>query len=882
MASAPELAASAQSDAASAATAQPLAAKPLPSTTPAVATAAKGATTNNATSATTATAGTATPGSLPTSIGGQPISQAITDAAATELVSPSAQATTQAGATATPGLLKGSGVLPAQASACVATPASDFIETAKPEAKRLWPSDCRMLVDNAPAFSWPQPADRNKVAPWTFVLKDSSGKELLRKTTDVPRTVLAQALPDGLYQWNVSYLSSNGATVTSMDRRFSIQASPLAGVLPLGAEFSQRVLNKAHPRVLPAGANFAALSSSIRSGELKGAYAGLLREADRALAAPIPAVPDVRAKSANASVAETNTYLTSLRAAGDSELRFIEALCYAANLTTEKKYRDAAVARIVNLSNWAPTGVTGEASQPQANRSIHLALSIGADSMWAYLTASQRQQIASAVRARLADVLASIKKLDDTPYAAFENTAVGYALESLLLIAGTPGFPESKQWLEQVWEAYLSIIDPHSGDDGSSAASIAYAWWGIGDFARTVANIRLIANVDMTKRALVRNFGDFFIAFTAPNVDQMNAFGDGTETNWMYRVYAYDAFRLYASVSRKPEHEWYWRVNPANATVNTYIAPQNFMWTGLSLPKVTPVPPSKQSWMFVDSGLLAIHNKPADSLRSSFFFRASDEGSYHHSHADQNSFVFVSKGKDLLISSGYYDYYQSPHHSTVTRATRYKNAVSFDGGIGQGGSDSRISGPTKPASSMMPNAKILNQVDIKGLAAATGDATLAYRSVNPSNGQWKPLLSNAVRSFGYFKDDGVIVIYDWLTSDTARRWELNYHAPAAFTLFSDAIVANNKGASACINHYGPSGSFSQTSAWDVPPGNSLPAQFHGRFTVTAASKEAVLVTVIREDCKVTPVAVSFAGTSATVKLLGKTIGFNQRQITLPQ
>ncbi|MFY8018691.1 MAG: heparinase II/III domain-containing protein, partial [Inhella sp.] len=55
----------------------------------------------------------------------------------------------------------------------------------------------------------------------------------------------------------------------------------------------------------------------------------------------------------------------------------------------------------------------------------------------------------------------------------------------------------------------------------------------------------------------------------------------------------------------------------------------------------------------------------------------------NHGHADQNSYVFRVKGQDLLISGGYYPWYQSPHHAAVTRATRFKNALTFDGGIGQ-------------------------------------------------------------------------------------------------------------------------------------------------------------------------------------------------------
>ena len=50
-----------------------------------------------------------------------------------------------------------------------------------------------------------------------------------------------------------------------------------------------------------------------------------------------------------------------------------------------------------------------------------------------------------------------------------------------------------------------------------------------------------------------------------------------------------------------------------------------------------------------------MHSETANPKRSSLFFRSSRLGTINHSHADNNAFTFVSKGKNIFISGGVYD-----------------------------------------------------------------------------------------------------------------------------------------------------------------------------------------------------------------------------------
>jgi len=276
-----------------------------------------------------------------------------------------------------------------------------------------------------------------------------------------------------------------------------------------------------------------------------------------------------------------------------------------------------------------------------------------------------------------------------------------------------------------------------------------------------------------------------------------------------------------------------------------------------------------------------MHVDAKASARTSVFFRSSRFGAFNHSHADQNSLVYVSQGKPLLISSGYYPYYNSPHHRIVTRATRYKNALTFDGGIGQSESAAGAIKPTEPLYSMDARGDIIYSEVRGALSAVTGDAALAYRANDPQTGKWTPLLSNAIRSIVMDRANGITLVYDWATSTKARQWELNYHSPNPFTADASTVKASKDTSSVCLDRYGPATNFTQTMAWDVAPETAMPAQAHGRFTALTPSTELVHLTVLRDSCKIVPVQVSQQGSRIAVTVGNQVISFDKRQTLLP-
>ncbi|MFC1613971.1 heparinase II/III-family protein, partial [Gemmatimonadota bacterium] len=146
-----------------------------------------------------------------------------------------------------------------------------------------------------------------------------------------------------------------------------------------------------------------------------------------------------------------------------------------------------------------------------------------------------------------------------------------------------------------------------------------------------------------------------------------------------------------------------------------------------------PQPPTelpRAKWL-KDIGWVAMHSALGDADNDVWvLFKSSRYGSFSHSHADQNSFQVNAYGRALLIDSGYYPWYGSPHHTLWTRQTRAHNAV-------------LINGRGQASSSMAARGTIEHFEQSGNLTVATAECAGAY-NVPPHEevvAQWKEHLT---------------------------------------------------------------------------------------------------------------------------------------------
>jgi hypothetical protein len=767
----------------------------------------------------------------------------------------------------------------------------DWLDAMPTHQKHILPDDCQRL-QATPLFSWAEARDRVATTPWSFTLRQKGGSVVhARSDLTEPRLLLKGVLPAGDYEWAVAYTSTRGTTVVSHWRRFSIEAAPLkvaqlaatptdaaAQGIPDGQTLAYSVTAKARPRLLPAGSSYATIATAAQGADYLPVLNALRATARFALSQPIPPAPPTPSTATDLAKVLNDR---NVRQTARSEREYLEALSVVGRLDNNASMLASARQRLLALATWAPKGVSSEATNDQANREIYLALATGIDLFWSDLNAAERNSITAALRDRVTQAATALSYLDREPYDSHGVGNVRWVNQALLLAAGLPGFPEAQGMLAKYWDLSRFTLGIWGDKDGSFGNGIAYGWYAFVSTVPYVAAVRTITGVDLYQLDYLRRAGEQLTAFTAPNRKQPSAFGDETETEELYAYYASNYFRLHAQMTRDPVDAWYWQVNPANfAKPNQPLIWQLLLLGSNSSPLPPAQAPTQQNWFFADAGLVAMHVNAAQSARTSVFFRSSRFGAFNHSHADQNSIVYVSQGQPLLIGAGYYPYYNSPHHMNVARATRYKNALTFDGGFGQSESVLNAAKPSAPAHSMDASGKLL-RTEVRGnLSVVTGDATQSYRAINPSTGTWVPLLSNAVRSVVMDRASGITLIYDWATSTTPRRWELNYHSPNAFAADAATVKASNGTASVCLDRYGPASSFAQTTAWDVAPEVNLPAQAHGRFTMLAPSTELAHVTVLRDGCRIQPVQVQQSGTRMQVTLGAQVISFDKRTVQL--
>ncbi len=781
--------------------------------------------------------------------------------------------------------------LPAEPTASCPSLPPDWLQAMPAHQRRILPEDCQRL-SSTPLFSWGEAPDRQAGSPWSFSLR-SKGGSIIYSRSDIsePRLAVRQVLAAGDYEWAVSYRNTRGQVTPTQWRRFQIEAparTALAGrvsasasttSLPEGQEITAGVMAKARPRLLPAGSSFAKIATAAQAPDHLPVFNRLRGLANAYLARPIPAVPPTPATQAELlKLRDDNNIVSIVR----TEREYIEVLSLIGKLDNVPAMTVNAKQRVLSLANWAPTGVSSETVNVQGNRELYLALAIGLDMLWQDLSSQERQQVTIALRARLIQAVDSLAVLDTDPYNPHRVNNLRWLSQALLLAAGLPGFPEGAALLTRVWDLSQFAFDAWGDKDGSFGNGIAYGWYSMVSTVPYVAAVRTITGLDLYQHLdYLRRAGDQMLAFTPPQHRQISPFGDEAENDSLYSNYAPHVFRLHAQMTRDPVDAWYWRADPNSMRYPSRVLIWQLLLLGAdNRPLPAPQPPRQNSWFFPGGGLAAMHMDASLSARTSVFFRSSRFGAYNHSHADQNAVVYVSQGQPLLISAGYYPYYNSPHHRAVTRATRYKNALTIDGGIGQGELLNSQGRPPEPLRTMEATGALIHS-EVRGtLSVVSGDATPAYRAYDNLSYRWVPLLSNAVRSVVMDRNSGTTLIYDWATSAQARQWELNYHSPQPFNADASTVRASNGSASVCLDRYGPASSFSQTTAWDVAPEAARPAQSHGRFTLLNRSTELVHLTVLRDGCRTVPLQVGQQGSRITVVIGSQTISFDKRQTTL--
>jgi hypothetical protein len=710
----------------------------------------------------------------------------------------------------------------------------DFLVRSDPTLAPVRPPDCATTTQTPPEFTWPP---RKGDDSYQVIVKFPDGRVESRTT---PRNWLLwdQPLPPGTYTWQLRVAGAEKDL--SEPRRFTIAPDPVPFVVPAPGAMLARARSVARPRTWANDSShpLAALKSERARG-FRALLDGVANDEKRQEAEPTS--PSLNSNYNDAVSEQKRTLAAALAWAG----------------TRERRHGEDAARRLMAQAAWSTSGPISYKTNDTANRTVAWTLALGYDWTFDYLSAQQKQAITAAIRARTQPMFEDVmKKVTTYPYDSHGNITLNTVAAIGALMAGE--IPEADNWVKEAIPAAVAWTSPWGWGDGGFGNGTAQAFWDTGQNLTLWMVLRNVAGVDLSKKEWVRNHSRFLAYFVPPGAPS-GAFGDGLELA-LPEVWSRVGKGL-AALAPSPLARWYgWSQNKEDESrLELLLAPQAD-FASARFPQDAP-----DALAFPSIGWVAMHSSLSDPNRLSIFFKSSPYGSYNHGHADQNSFVIQHRGRRLAIASGYYDDYGTPHWREWYKQTRAANAITFDGGQGQGVNDKAFSGDVTRFESG------------DGFAYAIGRAERAY------DGK----LTTAERAIVYLRPD-TVVVHDVLAASAPRTWEWNLHAVNRMTAVApNRVAVRNAPAQMCVEIVsGPEVQFAQTDQFTARPSSGA-NQWHGMFATTSKSNAAEFVAVMRigSDCSAkprdgAPVSAKRSGDAMEVNVDGRVVRFGPEQVSV--
>ncbi len=696
------------------------------------------------------------------------------------------------------------------------------------DRRRAWnekpfaPADGSTTRLDPPAFVWLPLAKR----PAKYVLAVSRSDQFPADATtlvdDVPISVHVptEPLKPGRWHWRVGVRPADGSTVWGETRAFTIAEDAAKWPLPKIDDLVAKI-PKEHPRLLFPGDHLERAREQC-SKTMSDEYASLLRAAERCIGRElIPEPPFQRREDRGTD--RPSDYVYIMRSTRPPMDR-METCALAYLLSGQRRFGEEAKRRLLHFFSWDPEGSTDLFHNDEPAMWVMQRGTRAYDWTYDLFTPEERAKIEPVMKARCEQFLKRLTRMpfESRPYSSHPARDVGFLGEAAITFIHE--WPEARDWLEYVLKIYWSVYPAWAGEDGGWQEGPSY-WGAYQSFAlHFVAALEKATGAPLIGKPFFRNT-PYYKLYTNPPYAQLSPFGDGQE-----RGPGRGAGQLlyhFSTLLDDPYLRWYPEVQGAGPG----SGPMGF---ALADPGVEAKPPIDlpQARLFEGAGLVAMHSDLADPENNAYLvMRSSPLGSISHGHADQNAFAIEAFGEALAIASGYYPWYDSPHHSDWTRETKAKNCVTIDGGIGQ----------TKR--SQEANGRIVRFLTGEHFDYALGDATPAYGG----------RLTKFVRHVIHFRSEaehpgpGTFVIVDELEAPKPVTWEWRLHALEKMEIDEEKreVLIRRGDARLHATFVVPEQlQFVQTDQFDPPPENGAKNQWHLTASTANKRRSATFIVVL--------------------------------------
>jgi len=458
---------------------------------------------------------------------------------------------------------------------------------------------------------------------------------------------------------------------------FDVAEHAVAQTLPAADELAERAA--AHPRLIFTTERLAALKST-GDDWLEQELARIRKAADACLHEPHempepPWLPD-RSVDQEAFLRPWRAALTDSRAFA-SEMAM---LALAWRLWGERRYADAAIARLLSLARWDPDGSTSIPHNDEPHMSVIQHAPFAYDWLFEAMSEHQYDVVRRHLRQRYRNTFGHLRHKLNYGIETIESHAD--RMTSFLGLGGLAllgEWDEASEWLNYALRVMLAVWPVWGGPDGGWAQGIPYSSYYVARACEFASAVRTAIGFDLYAKSFFARHLRWRI-LCAPHYAEQLAFGDAADRAPDVSPEHYVCMEHLRRVFSQEEHTPLVQrlCRDVLAKHLSYFSPLTLAAGPRHQPSIGDVKPGAAVFGHIGWATFRRDLDEADE-DIALLLKASPYGSISHSHADQNAFVLHAFGQTLAIASGYYDAYGTPHHHCWTRQTKAVNAITLAG-----------------------------------------------------------------------------------------------------------------------------------------------------------------------------------------------------------
>lgn len=544
---------------------------------------------------------------------------------------------------------------------------------------RVWMSPAGGITTqfNPPSLLWPIV----KNADYTIRLSqngDFTSDVIIKEGLPFAMFNPHQKLANGLWYWQVKSGDENWSEMAE----FMMEDNATEFVTPDAKAFLAMIPH-GRPRVYAWGAQLDELR--IRSKKY-AASAEILAEADKLLEIPVIDESEALPKFVGRNDRETRRIaIDASRPVCDRVQYVVSTLAQAYILTENKKYANAGVRWILEISSWDSEGATKITNFGDSG--IMHAMAVGYDSFYPLLAEVQKKKMLTAISQRGAHFYDDW--LNFLESRQISNHVWQHILErffqTALAVKGDLSIAE--EWLTYIYEIWIARSPVQGCKDGAWSNGISYFRMNTLAMLSITSTLKEITGVDFMQDKWYYNNPEWMIYAWPPN-GSADGFGNDAFKlgNPDYNRESNDAIfvsypELNARLTGNPYASWYVdkRMEGTDmAVTDDKSLKWYFIQRGLQLNR--PTPPEifelPQARAFREIGVAYLNTDLANSSKNfRLAIKSSPFGSYSHTHAEHNCFNLFYGGKPLFSNSGYRPAMGDPHYLADFKNTRGHNGI---------------------------------------------------------------------------------------------------------------------------------------------------------------------------------------------------------------